>query len=214
MLLKFLLGAFPQGTKVAIKVLRHSGMREVDKKRFEREARYLHSLRHPRLVRILDLGEVDENPYLVMEHLDGETLEQRMLDERRLGLPDHERQQQQAELLAEICEGLHAHLAGIVHRDMKPGNVTIGDDNHVTILDFGMAKRVVAPDQLTMTGTVLGTPAYMSPEQAQKANVNVLALALMATLLVSLPMNGPVAAFPTTPITPWHNYVLLSIAHW
>ena len=151
------------GTKVAIKVLRGDSLREIDRKRFEREARYLHSLRHPRLVRILDVGEAHEEPYLVMTYLEGDSLEQRINDERSLGRPDQTRQRTSAALLAEVCEGLHAaHIAGIIHRDIKPGNVIIDPDGHATVLDFGMARRVVAPDQLTMSGTVLGTPAYES----------------------------------------------------
>jgi len=162
----------PLERPVAIKVL-HDDLLELTelRKRFEREARVLSALTHPHVVSISDYGIDGDRPYLVMELLEGRTLEQ-LLRKEKLE-PEHA-----LEIAHEVLEGLaFAHGKGIAHRDLKPANVflqrTARDDHeHVKLLDFGLARMVSTdlrgPDDVTLTkrGVVFGTPAYMSPEQA------------------------------------------------
>jgi serine/threonine-protein kinase len=154
------------GRAVALKVLRKQhNERWVSRKRFEREAQALAQVAHPHIVAISDCGMDEDVPFLVMELLEGESLEARL---RRGPL---------APALAcsfglELLEGLaFIHERGLVHRDIKPGNVflerTVHGAERLKILDFGLAKLVVqsADAAVTRSGEVLGTPAYMSPEQ-------------------------------------------------
>ena len=142
--------------------------------RFQREARAMELLDHPHIARVLDAGVIDGKPFLAMELLEGADLRDTLA---RVGpLPPAAA----LRIAAAVCEGLaHAHAAGIVHRDVKPANLFLargdGDEIAVKILDFGVAKwkmQHVALDSsdertLTRTGSMLGTPLYMSPEQAQ-----------------------------------------------
>ncbi len=148
----------PMGRPVAIKVLRRTDPEE--RRRFEREAAYLQSLRHPGIVRVLDSGEHEGRPFLVMQLIDG-----KRLDDLVLKGPLSERLA--AEYTVQALEALHvAHLAGILHRDIKPGNIMLDEAGVVRILDFGLASHMHHESRLTRTGNVVGTPAYMSPEQA------------------------------------------------
>ena len=148
--------------EVAIKVLRGElaslGSARV---RFEREGRTIAQLDDDHIVRVLDVGSPpDFPPYLVMELVRGESLADRI---RRQGVHDPT---EAASLLVAMLDGLEAaHRAGIVHRDVKPGNVLIDADNRVKLVDFGLARLDDHPVDLTANATVLGTPAYMSPEQ-------------------------------------------------
>ena len=146
---------------VAIKVLADNlAADEAFRKRFLREARLAAQLAHPNVVQVYDSGEADGRPYIVMEYVDGETLAE--LLSRRGRLPPAEA----VELALQVCAGLeHAHRAGLVHRDIKPQNVLIRDDGTVKIVDFGIARSAQGT-QLTETGSVLGTAAYLAPEQA------------------------------------------------
>jgi hypothetical protein len=166
------------GREVAIKVLPAGLSSDPERlKRFEREARSASSLSHPNIVSIFDIGSERGVSYIAMELVKGEPLRAELtegaLPVRRL-----------LQIGAQIAEGLgKAHAAGIVHRDLKPENVMVTEDDHVKILDFGLAK-LSAPssgsDQdsrlPTATGTspgvVLGTVSYMSPEQASGQNVD------------------------------------------
>jgi eukaryotic-like serine/threonine-protein kinase len=136
--------------------------------RFAREARVAAQLQGPNLVQIHDYGVDDDTPYMVMEHLQGEDLCARLNREKRLSL------QATADIVNQVARVLRrAHEAGIIHRDLKPGNVFLvksdDDDEIVKVLDFGLAKipRSSLPDDMTKTGTLLGSPRYMSPEQAR-----------------------------------------------
>lgn len=155
------------GTEVALKVLGKGELSAADRRRFEREASYLQALRHPSIVHVLDVGEHDGRPFLVMEHIDGETFDQVLnatRDERGKGQISEDRL---IEWMIPALEGLHtAHLAGILHRDLKPGNLMVDRSGLVKLLDFGLAQRLDSDSRLTASGSVLGTPAYMSPEQA------------------------------------------------
>jgi len=148
------------GREVAIKVL--SPQHATDPEflaRFEREARHAAAVSHPRLVTVFDCGVADGTPFIVMELVAGRTLRQ-VLDETGALPPG-----QAVTVAAAVCEGLAAaHAAGLVHRDITPANIT-ANGGEVKILDFGIA-RADGARAATATGTVLGTAAYLSPEQA------------------------------------------------
>jgi hypothetical protein len=148
------------GREVAIKVLSQQFAADPGfAARFEREARHAASVSHPRLVTVFDSGIDRGTPFLVMELVTGRTLRE-VLDETG-PLPTG----QAVAVAAGVCEGLEAaHAAGLVHRDIKPANIMLAD-GEVKILDFGIA-RADGTAARTTTGTVLGTPAYLSPEQA------------------------------------------------
>jgi serine/threonine-protein kinase len=136
--------------------------------RFEREAKAAAQIRNPNVVQVFDHG-IDESgtPYIVMELLEGEDLGARLKRERRLPLA------QVVTLMSQVAKGLRrAHESGIVHRDLKPGNIymaRVEEEEVVKILDFGLAKAFSADavDDVTVSGVVLGSPHYMSPEQAR-----------------------------------------------
>jgi eukaryotic-like serine/threonine-protein kinase len=143
--------------RVALKLLGA----DADPARFEREAHAVASLGHPNVCRLFDYGSTDEGrPYMVLEYLPGGTLEERL----RPGEPVAD--EETARLAREIAAGLaHAHSRRVVHRDLKPSNVLFDAEGTAKIADFGIA-RVGGAGTLTETGTLLGTAAYISPEQA------------------------------------------------
>jgi serine/threonine protein kinase len=158
---------------VAIKVLPDSVAADPDRiARFAREARLLAALNHPNIATVYGLEEGDGISALVLELVEGETLAERLTRGRLASL-------EAIHIAKQIADGLEAaHEAGIVHRDLKPSNITLRSDGAVKILDFGLAKALAAgPDNPgailaprsspTLVGVVAGTPAYMSPEQAQ-----------------------------------------------
>ncbi len=128
--------------------------------RFMHEAQAAGRLHHPGIVAIFDVGENAENhdPYIVLEYVAGEPLNRILARERKLPL---EKALQLAEEIAEALD--YAHAQGVIHRDIKPGNILIAQDGHAKIADFGIAKLNLA--HFTLPGKVLGTPAYMAPEQ-------------------------------------------------
>jgi eukaryotic-like serine/threonine-protein kinase len=143
--------------RVALKLL-HS---TADPVRFEREARAAAALSHPSICQLYDYGEADGRPYIVLEYLPGGTLEARLTPGQPLSEAEAER------IAGEIAAGLaHAHANGLVHRDLKPGNVLFDEEGAAKITDFGIAK-IAGASTLTEAGTLLGTAAYMSPEQAR-----------------------------------------------
>jgi len=134
--------------------------------RFRREARAAANLNHPNIVSIFDWGEEDGTYFIVMEFVDGLTLRDVI---RRQGALDATKA---AEIAAEIASALHfAHLNGVVHRDVKPGNVMI-TERQVKVTDFGIARAGDPAESLTQTGAVMGTATYFSPEQAQGQGVD------------------------------------------
>ena len=149
---------------VAVKVVRASmAARDDVVRRFEEEARAAASLSHPNVVTVFDWGEdVDGRPFLVMERLPGETLADRVAAGRGEPLdPDWVKRMAGDVLLALGA----AHAAGIVHRDIKPGNVLIGYDGCAKVADFGIAKSIMSDGDETTTGMLIGTPAYLAPER-------------------------------------------------
>jgi serine/threonine-protein kinase len=146
---------------VAVKILAENAAGDDGlRRRFVREARLAARLSHPNIVSVYDAGEDVGRPYLVMEHVEGETLADVLA--RRGRLPPEEVRG----LALQAARGLaHAHAAGLVHRDVKPQNLLLREDGTLKIADFGIA-RAAEGTELTQAGTVLGTAAYLSPEQA------------------------------------------------
>src|ERR1043165_2101689 len=149
----------PIGQDVALKLLRETDDKE--RKRFAREAAYLQALRHPGIVRVLDNGEYEGQPYLVMQLVEGRHADDLLIS----GRPTD--QNHIADITIQALDALHvAHLHGILHRDIKPGNIMISEDDKVKLVDFGLAQYMnAAESHLTATGAVVGTPAYRSPER-------------------------------------------------
>ena len=150
------------GREVAIKVLHpHLASSERNRTRFEREAKAIEAVEHPNILQIYDYSGRDaENAWIITEFISGPTLRE-MLDEVGAMMPEP------AAIIAwHLCRALDAaHSHGIVHRDLKPENVMIDGAGEVKLMDFGIA-RVLTDVQVTMTGALVGSPAYMSPEQA------------------------------------------------
>src|SRR5438128_2388665 len=145
---------------VAVKVLSENLAASAEfMERFRREARTAASLRHPNVITVHDFGEDERGvPYLVLEYIGGPTL----ADLMDVGLDD----QQIPDLLDQVAAGLdYAHVRGVIHRDIKPGNVLMTEDGRAVLADFGLAWLLEGA-HLTLTGGVIGTPEYMSPEQA------------------------------------------------
>ena len=153
--------------RVAIKVMaRDLASNEEALARFRREAEVTSRLGHPHLVNVMDFGATDSGePYLVMEYLDGEDLDHRIRNLGRLPL------ETAVEITRQVASALAAaHDEGIVHRDLKPANVYLvkvkGEADFVKVLDFGISKIKASRTKLTRASAVMGTPEYMSPEQA------------------------------------------------
>jgi eukaryotic-like serine/threonine-protein kinase len=154
------------GRRVAVKLLdeRLADNREF-RARFTREGRLAAALSHPNVVTVYDAGEADGRPYIVMEYVDGQTLAERVRAEGALD-PEEVRA-----IAAQVAAGLeHAHGQGLVHRDLKPGNLIQRTDGTTKIADFGIARGSHGTE-LTETGAIVGTAAYLAPEQAEGGEV-------------------------------------------
>lgn len=153
-------------SRVAVKILNTSTEEDPDQfARFVTEAKAVNRIHHPNIVSITDLNVLEDGrPYVLMEYLEGGTLRQRLSSPPHLGV------EQARSMVVQILDGLQAaHQAGFVHRDLKPENIFITVAGSAKILDFGIAKLLYDPDNpsRTQTGAILGTPMYLSPEQAR-----------------------------------------------
>ena len=149
---------------VALKTIHMSGQAPEEEQefrlRFINEAQAAGRLHHPGIVAIFDAGENPENgdPYIVLEYVSGESLSRILAREKKIPVA------RALKLAEEIADALdYAHAQGVTHRDIKPANMIVTQEGHAKIADFGIAKLNLA--QFTLPGRVLGTPAYMSPEQ-------------------------------------------------
>jgi tRNA A-37 threonylcarbamoyl transferase component Bud32 len=150
--------------EVAVKMILNDSLAStVDIERFRAEAEAAARLDHPAIVPVYDVGQQEGRPYFCMKFVAGETLAQRLL---RGPLTAREA----ASILAPVARAVHeAHVQGILHRDLKPSNILLDENQRPHVTDFGLAKRQSESAPLTKTGAVLGTPAYMAPEQAAGA---------------------------------------------
>ena len=153
---------------VAIKTLKPNYVnQETFVDRFKREAKTAANLNHPNIVQIFDWG-IEEEPYFVMEYIEGNTLTSIITKNRTISLSDI------LFIGAQVSSGLHAaHQKGLVHRDIKPGNIMITPDGKVKVTDFGIVSLQNEESDITKTGSILGTASYISPEQAQGKPVSI-----------------------------------------
>ena len=181
------------GREVAIKVLLPEVRAAFGDERFEREVRLVSRLSHPHIVKLFEADEVDGIHFYVMDYVEGESLQQRLEREGQIGLKDALR------ITAEVGDALeYAHRHGIIHRDIKPGNILLSGD-HALVTDFGIAKSITADvgGTLTSDGVAVGTAPYMSPEQAAgdkrvdaRSDVYSLAAVLYEMLVGEPPFTG------------------------
>ncbi len=171
---------------VAIKFLHVSD--EDNVRRFMREAQLAARLRHPNIAPIYEVGESDGKPFIAMEYIDGTSMD-------KLKLPLHG----MLDLFAKVCAGVDAaHRGGVVHRDLKPQNVMITSEGWPYVMDFGLAKALQTESSLSVSGAIMGTPAYMPPEQAEgkldqidaRSDVYALGATLYVLLTRKMPFSG------------------------
>jgi eukaryotic-like serine/threonine-protein kinase len=148
---------------VAVKALRdHLASDPEFRERFRREAVAAARLNHPSIINVFDTGADSVCVFIVMEYFDGTTLAQLLQQEGALE-PGHA-----VDVIMPVLEALaYSHAHGVIHRDVKPGNILVANDGRVKVTDFGIAKAALGASDLTTTGTVLGTAQYLSPEQVQ-----------------------------------------------
>src|SRR5262249_20339706 len=156
------------------------------------EAEIVAQLAHQNIVQIYEVGHHQGQPFLALEYVEGPSLTERL---RQRPFTPHE----SAALIEKLARGVHhAHLQGIIHRDLKPGNILLTSGGVPKITDFGLAKNIALGTNLTTTGTILGTPAYMAPEQTQSghghigipADVHALGVILYEMLAGAPPYQG------------------------
>lgn len=178
---------------VAVKIPLRGSLTADEAEQFLREARAAAQLRHPHIVSVFEVGRDEDTLFIVSEFVPGITLED-WLTARRPNF------RESAKLCAQIADGLHhAHECGVIHRDLKPGNVILDAECQPHLTDFGLALREAGEITMTVDGKVLGTPAYMSPEQAtdshhvdRRADVYSLGVILFRLLTGELPFRGNV----------------------
>jgi hypothetical protein len=179
--------------QVAIKVLHPELAAAVGPDRFLREIDAVAGLTHPHVLPLFDSGEADSLLYYVMPYVEGESLRQRLNREKQLPVDEAIR------ITQEVAEALdHAHRHGLIHRDIKPGNILL-EEGHAVVTDFGVARAISGEgaEKVTATGMAVGTPAYMSPEQAageevdERSDLYALGCVLYEMLAGEPPLVGP-----------------------
>jgi hypothetical protein len=177
------------GRHVALKLIRPDFAESVDAvERFRREGRLASSVLHPRCVFVLAADEERGRPYIVMELMPGSNLQERVEQKGPMSVKDA------VAAILDVIEGLQeAHRYGVVHRDVKPSNCFLDADGRVKVGDFGLAKSLVGPQQLTQSGAFLGTLLFASPEQIRNDHVNHLTdvYSVCATLYYLLTARAP-----------------------
>ena len=181
------------GREVALKLLEAAGGADaaVAGERFLREARIAARIDHPNVVTIYDTGEADGHLYMALQYVPGGDLASRVKN-GRLG------EEEALRIISECAKGLRAiHLAGLVHRDIKPANIFLAADGTAKVGDLGLARQILDDDKITFTGDMVGTPAYMAPEQALgtqdidgRADLYALGTALYHLLTGNAPFMG------------------------
>lgn len=179
------------GRNVAIKILRQQFVHDEEFiRRFRREAQSAASLSHPNVVSIYDVGQEQDIHYIVMEYVEGQNLNEYIKDKAPLQVDEA------IHIATQICDALdHAHQNEIIHRDIKPHNILIGNNGRVKVTDFGIA-RAVTSSTITQTGSVLGSVHYFSPEHAKgitagaKSDLYSLGIVLYQMLTARLPFLG------------------------
>ncbi|HRP07162.1 MAG TPA: protein kinase, partial [Gemmatimonadales bacterium] len=186
---------YPEGRrKVAVKVMRPELAETLGAERFLREVEIAASLSHPHILPVYDSGSSDGILFYVMPLVEGESLPARLAREKQLPVAESIR------LVREVAEALaYAHRRGIIHRDIKPANILISE-GHALVADFGIARATSDSAALTKTGLAIGTPAYMSPEQASgepnldgRTDIYALGCVLYEMLAGEPPFTGPTA---------------------
>ena len=177
---------------MAIKIPRTIRLNKAQTELFLRDARAAAQLRHPNIVSVHEVGKQDDTIYIVSDFIQGATLKEWAAASRFTPTLA-------GELCVKIANALHhAHEAGVIHRDLKPGNIMMNSDGEPHIVDFGLAKREAGEITMTVAGQILGTPAYMSPEQARgeghavdrRADIYSLGVMLFELLTGDLPFRG------------------------
>ncbi|MBA3894444.1 MAG: protein kinase [Gemmatimonadales bacterium] len=180
---------------VALKVLHPELAATMGPERFQREIRFAARLQHPHILTVLDSGEASGQLWFTMPFVEGESLRDRLRRERQLAVDAA------LQIARETARALdYAHQHDIVHRDIKPENILLTRDGSTLVADFGIARAVGGDDHLTQTGMAIGTPAYMSPEQAAgdkgvdaRTDVYSLGAVLYEMLAGEAPFTGPTA---------------------
>ncbi|MBI4862376.1 MAG: serine/threonine protein kinase [Candidatus Riflebacteria bacterium] len=154
------------GRPVAVKFLTQQTSRDV-LARFLLEGKLLKEIRHPNVLEVMEVQEIGGHPYMICEYVDGGSLAQRLEGKKRLATAEA------TTIILDVLAGLHAcHMRGVVHRDLKPGNILLTGSGQAKVADLGIAKDYSSGSpNLTIPGMILGTPKYMAPEQIRGAPV-------------------------------------------